>query len=77
VSPDPVTNYAFTKSLGKVLHRPAVLPLPAFMVRLMFGEMGETLLLSGSRVVPTRLEAHGYRFMDNELTATLFKLLNK
>jgi uncharacterized protein (TIGR01777 family) len=75
VAPNPVTNYSFTKCLGAVLHRPTILPLPGFMVRLLFGEMGETLLLSGSRVVPKRLQAHGYRFMDNELTATLTRLL--
>jgi len=75
VAPNPVTNHTFTKSLGRVLHRPAVLPLPAFMARLMFGEMADALLLSGSRVAATRLNAAGYQFIDNELTKTLTRLL--
>lgn len=77
VAPHPVTNYRFTKSLGSALHRPTVLPLPAFMVRLLFGEMGDTLLLSSSRVAPTRLKSADYKFIDNELTGTMAKLLNK
>ncbi len=76
VSPEPVTNYAFTKSLGSALNRPTLFPLPAFMARLMFGEMADALLLSSSRVASTRLQAHGYTFSDKELTETLNRLLN-
>ncbi len=61
-APNPVTNAEFTKTLGKALNRPTVLPLPAFAVKLMFGEMGETLLLQGARVLPKRLEDAGYLF---------------
>jgi uncharacterized protein len=77
VAPSPVTNYTFTKSLGSVLHRPTVSPLPAFMARMMFGEMADALLLSSSRVAATRLEKLGYRLTDTELTETLKRLLDK
>lgn len=77
VAPDPATNYSFTKSLGKVLHRPTVSPLPAFMARLMFGEMADALLLSSSRVAATRLKDTGYEFADTDLTETLRRLLDK
>lgn len=75
VAPNPVTNRTFTRCLGKALHRPAVLPLPAFLVRMLFGEMGEALLLSGSRVVPSRLLKEGYQFIDGDLEQTLASLL--
>src|SRR5580704_15599404 len=60
VAPQPVRNLEFVQALGKALHRPAFLPLPAFVVRTVFGEMGEALLLSSARVKPARLEAAGY-----------------
>ena len=62
VSPNPVTNREFTKTLGKVLNRPTILPLPTFAIRLMLGEMGETLLLASTRVVPDALLANGFEF---------------
>jgi uncharacterized protein (TIGR01777 family) len=62
VAPNPATNEEFTKTLGKVLHRPTVLPIPEFAVKLLFGEMGETLLLQGARVLPKKLEAAGFEF---------------
>lgn len=77
VAPNPVTNHTFTKSLGSVLHRPTVSPLPAFMARIMFGEMADALLLSSSRVAAKRLKALGFKFNDTELTETLKHLLNK
>ena len=61
VSPHPVTNLEFTKTLGRVLSRPTIFPVPAFAVRLMFGEMGEDLLLASARVEPARLAGSGYR----------------
>jgi len=76
VAPKPVTNYTFTKTLGTVLHRPTVSPLPAFMARLIFGEMADALLLSSSRVAATRLKTPGYIFVDNELKETLTRLLD-
>lgn len=55
VAPGPVTNEQFTKILGEVLYRPTILPLPSFAVSMLFGEMGDALLLSSTRVVPKRL----------------------
>jgi uncharacterized protein len=61
-APNPVTNEEFTATFGKVLHRPTILPVPEFAIKLMFGEMGETLLLQGTRVLPKRLQEHGFEF---------------
>ena len=62
VAPQSVTNNEFTRMLGKVLRRPAVFPLPGFMVRIMFGEMAEELLLASTRVVPRYLQKTGYSY---------------
>ena len=71
VAPHPVTNAEFTKTLGKVLSRPTIFPIPAFAVRLAFGEMADALLLSGQRVEPARLTKAGYRFQYDNLEASL------
>jgi uncharacterized protein (TIGR01777 family) len=71
VSPNPATNREFTKTLSRILGRPAVIPLPGFAVRLLFGEMGETLLLEGAKVLPARLEASGYLFSYPDLPSAL------
>jgi uncharacterized protein (TIGR01777 family) len=71
VAPHPVRNEEFTQVLGKVLHRPAVLPLPEFAVRMLFGEMGDALLLSSTRVEPKRLLETGYPFIYPELEQAL------
>ena len=75
VAPNPVTNAEFTKTLGKVLSRPTLFPIPAFGVRLMFGEMGEALLLGGQRVAPERLKECSYTFQCPELLAALRHVL--
>jgi uncharacterized protein len=75
VAPHPVTNEEFTKTLGKVLGRPTLVPLPAFAARLMFGEMADELLLASARVQPTRLLATAYAFRYPELGAGLRHLL--
>ena len=62
VSPNPVTNREFTKTLGKVLRRPTLLPIPAFAVRLAFGELADALLLSSQRAIPRKLLESGYVF---------------
>jgi uncharacterized protein (TIGR01777 family) len=62
VAPNPTTNYDFTKTLGGVLHRPTIFPMPAFAARLALGEMADELLLSSTRVVPEKLQQSGYRF---------------
>ena len=63
VSPEPVTNRRFMKRLGKALRRPAIMPLPALLVSLLFGEMGRETVLSGARVLPGKLEKAGFSFL--------------
>jgi len=77
VTPHPVTNSEFTRILGRVLHRPAVLRIPAPLVRLGFGEMGEAMLLSGARVLPRRLEQSGFVFHQPTLESALRHLLGR
>ncbi len=74
-APNSATNHAFTKALGKALSRPTFLPLPEFAVKMMFGEMGETLLLQGCRVVPKRLQDMGYKFKFPNLDEALKHVL--
>jgi len=75
VAPQPVTNREYTKTLGSVLSRPTIIPVPAFGARLAFGEMADELLLSSTRVVPERLEASGYSFRFPELEPALRHIL--
>ena len=75
VAPRPVTNAEFTKTLGSVLSRPTIFPMPASAVKLIFGEMGETVLLGSQRVEPAQLAAGGYRFRFDTLRASLENLL--
>lgn len=77
VAPRAVTNREFTKTLGRVLHRPTVLPLPAFAARLAFGEMADALLLSSTRVVPQALSAAGFEFRWPELEPALRHVLGR
>jgi uncharacterized protein (TIGR01777 family) len=75
VAPNPVRNSEFTKTLGKVLSRPTIFPIPAFGVRLAFGEMADALLLSSERVAPERLKAAGYEFKYSQLEGALRHVL--
>jgi len=75
VAPEPVTNAEFTRSLGTVLGRPAVLPVPTFALELLFGEMAGEALLGSQRVLPRRLEETGYAFRDPLLLPALRRLL--
>lgn len=75
VAPKPVTNAEFTRTLASTLSRPAIFPLPAFAVKLAFGEMGETALLGSQRVEPGQLVGSGYPFRFSELGASLTALL--
>ena len=77
VAPNPVTNLEFTKTLGRVLGRPAIFPMPAFVVRLAFGEMGEELLLASARIQPARLLSAGYQFRFPKLEGALRHLLGR
>ncbi|QLC73878.1 TIGR01777 family protein [Pseudomonas sp. LPB0260] len=73
-APAPVRNAEFAQALGKALHRPAILPAPAFVLRATLGELSE-LLLGGQRALPARLEAAGFRFRFTDLDAALEDLL--
>jgi uncharacterized protein len=72
-APGPVTMSEFTRTLGRVLHRPAVLPVPAFALRLRFGE-GAYVMLTGQRVLPARALAEGFRFAQPALAGALTDL---
>jgi uncharacterized protein (TIGR01777 family) len=77
-APHPVTNATFTDVLGKVLHRPTVLPIPSFGPRLLLGaELAEALLFTGQRVQPDRLVADGFTFAQPELEGALRSLLGR
>jgi len=76
VSKQPVTNHTFTKTLGSVLNRPTIFPLPACVARVVFGEMADALLLSSTRVLPKRLTEAGYDFIDTDLEKTIRSLLS-
>lgn len=71
-APNPVTNAEFTKTLGKVLRRPTLIPVPTPALHLMLGRqlVGE-MLLAGQRVLPAALEAHGYGFQHTSLESSL------
>ncbi|MBI4459328.1 MAG: TIGR01777 family protein [Acidobacteria bacterium] len=77
VAPNPVTNREFVKTLGKVLSRPTVVPMPSLAVRLVFGEMGVELLLSSARVSPARLLTSRYAFRHTALEDALRHVLAK
>jgi len=74
VSPNPVSNYTFTKTLGAVLHRPTILPIPEFALRIMYGEAAS--VLTGSKeVYPKALEEEGFVFDYPDLDGSLKHLL--
>jgi uncharacterized protein (TIGR01777 family) len=77
VAPKPVTNAEFTRTLASTLSRPAIFPMPVFVVKLAFGEMGETVLLGSQRVEPTQLVGSGYPFRFSDLRASLENILKK
>jgi uncharacterized protein len=75
VAPGAVRNAEFTKELARVVHRPALFPVPASALRLVLGEMADALLLASQRVVPQRLQQLGYRFAHPELASALAAIL--
>jgi NAD dependent epimerase/dehydratase family enzyme len=77
VAPNPVTNSEFSKTLSKVLSRPAIFALPAFSARLAFGKMADEALLSSCRALPARLIESGYRFSFPRLEGALRHILHK
>jgi uncharacterized protein (TIGR01777 family) len=70
-APNPMTNAAFAKALGRAVHRPAFMPAPAFAMRAVLGEMADALLLSGQRAIPERALRGGYRFKYEQLDDAL------
>ena len=77
VGPKPVTNAEFTKTLASVLSRPAIFPVPAFVAKLAFGQMGEEVLLGSQRVEPARLVTSGYPFQYSDLRKALEAVLKR
>lgn len=77
VAPEPVRQKEFAATLGKVLRRPALFPLPSFVVKSIFGEMGEELLLSGQRVMPKKLQEAGFKFSYPTLIDALRMIYSK
>lgn len=77
VAPEPVENREFARVLGSVLRRPALFPAPAVALRLMLGEMADALLLTSTRVQPSRLQRSGYSFRHPQLESALRYLLGR
>jgi uncharacterized protein (TIGR01777 family) len=78
VAPQPVTNAEFTRELGRVLRRPAVLPVPSFLIKVVVGaEMADEMLLLSQRVVPRRLLDDGFSFKHATVAAALRDILRK
>lgn len=71
VAPEPVTSTDFARALGGVLSRPAVTPVPAFALKMLFGELAEATVLAGQRVQPAALEASGFAFTHPTLEGAL------
>lgn len=76
VSPNPVTNAAFSKTLGKVLHRPVIFPVPKFILKILVGEMAEELLIHGQRVIPEKVLNSGFEFDYPDLKKALIQIIN-
>jgi uncharacterized protein (TIGR01777 family) len=77
VSPNPVSNRIFAKTLGRVLRRPSIFTLPRFAARIAFGEMADALLLASARVIPNRLTEAKYPFRFSDLEAALRNALRR
>lgn len=74
-SPCPCTNRELTSALAATLHRPAVFPLPAAIIKILLGQMGEELLLSSARVIPSHLSDNGFSFTDQRIADFLTREL--
>ncbi len=75
-APDPVSNQVFSQTLAKTIHRPAFFNMPASFVKIIFGEMGEELLLKGQKVLPKKLLDAGYKFQYQKLADAIKQALN-
>jgi uncharacterized protein len=76
-APNPVTNADFARALGRAMRRPAFMPAPAFVLRLMLGEMADALLLSGQRAVPANAERLGFAFRYPRLDQALAAIFGR
>ena len=76
VAPNPVTNAEFTRALGRALRRPAILPVPRFVIETVFGEMGREALLASARVRPERLRRLGFHFLHGDIQSALRSVLH-
>jgi uncharacterized protein (TIGR01777 family) len=74
-SPNPVNHREFVQTLAKILHRPCLLKFPKGLVRILFGEMAEELLLKGEKILPDRIIASGYKFKFMSLSEALKEIL--
>ncbi|MDY0117141.1 MAG: TIGR01777 family oxidoreductase [Sulfurimonadaceae bacterium] len=74
VAPKPITNYTFTKTLGQVLHRPTIFPLPVFVLELLYGE-GATVLTGSKEIYPKAIQDAGYTFLYPTIESSLQHLL--
>jgi len=74
-SPNPTTNLSYTKTLGKALNRPTIFPMPALVIKLLMGQMGEELLLAGKKILPVKALKAGYKFKYQELEDALFNIV--
>ncbi len=77
VAPEPVTNRRFTKILGRVLHRPAFIPVPRFVLSIILGEMARELLFASAKAQPVKLLESGYSFVEPNLETALRNLLGR
>jgi uncharacterized protein (TIGR01777 family) len=74
-APQPVTNADFTRELAQAVHRPAVLPVPAFALRAMLGQIADEALLSSARVIPSRLTSAGFQFRHRAVNEAVTAVL--
>ena len=77
VAPAAVQNGFFARTLGEVLRRPAILPVPAVVLQMLLGQMADEALLASTRVAPRRLEESGFKFLHPTLENTLRHVLGK
>jgi NAD dependent epimerase/dehydratase family enzyme len=76
-APQPVQNKSFSQEMGRLLRRPAWFPVPGFVLKLIFGEMGEETILTSQRVFPACLRKAGYKFVFPDLAGALSDILGR
>lgn len=70
-APEPVTNEAFSRALGSAMRRPSLIPLPGFVLQIVFGQMADELMLSGQKILPQRAMASGYVFRYPDIRSAM------